>query len=311
MDMLIAAAAGTLAAHMLTDNTHIKPVLNAVVQQALDVKTKALDWMGTEKTSVVTPRKPSMRIKTANLAKALGHKGPIQASKPPRTKGGNAAGRKRAAGQRSKAGKKAPKTRTVKSAPGAASSRQKEEEEEHEHDSEEDKEEEEERDDEPSAKGDLRKPCSVFMYMVPKPGEGVSKAVTGPGKVMMMLIKEGTELRLLGIDDLTSITSIVWSKHATKNHIAWVHFLEVPPAHDVKTDKQGTKLCHVCVYDLLTAADNQKSKGLTVPRDMVEIIKLCANEIMRRAGDLNTFPPSVMAAGGPSLRDENYEYGDA
>jgi len=134
------------------------------------------------------------------------------------------------------------------------------------------------------------------MYMVPKPGEGDKNPVTGPAKVMIVMEKKGRVLSPLHINDW-SVKSSVWAEHKTNDMQAWVHFLQVPPADNVRSDQANQELFHICVFDFRTVAENKGLNGLAVPKDMVEIIKKCANEIIARTSDLNT----VMAAGGPRL----------
>jgi len=259
-----------------------------------------------------TGKRPQ-RVCTKALAKALGYTGPTKPSKTPRTSSGKSTGGKRVAGKRSVSIKKATPVRTVKSVSTLASSRQKEKTQSDEEiltggggDTED--EDEEESDTKQSQEAEDPKQVSLPMYMLPKEGEGDKKPVTGPGGIFFLVEKKGREVRLLHINDMESDTR-VWKRFETREFHAWVLYMDVPPAKDVKSDKEGQQLLRIGLYDLVKATENKSSRGLFVPEDMVEIINICTKEVMMRAGDLNTFSDSVMAAGGPKLRDKNYDYG--
>jgi len=269
MHICVAAVAGAVCARVLVEVpaviNAVKPVVKHLQQGVQQMHMKALSLLGLPNTKLAT----------------------ILSRNPPRKRGGNSTGSKGVAGK--PLGIK--KTPSAKLAPGSASSRRKKAEkkvEELEGDGEEDTAQ--------SGKKILRKQLSLFMYMVPKPGEGDKNPVTGPAKVMIVMEKKGRVLSPLHINDW-SVKSSVWAEHKTNDMQAWVHFLQVPPADNVRSDQANQELFHICVFDLHTVAENKGSNGLAVPKDMVEIIKKCANEIIARTSDLNT----VMAAGGPRL----------
>jgi len=318
MEWAVAGIAGVISAHACTLSPQllhaVTPLVEKFNHEVRDVhkKTSCLFRFGKTSDSVPASTGKSKPC-TKALAKALGYTGPTKPSKNPRQNSGKSTKGTRVAGKRSVSIRKTTPARAVKSASGSASSRREEGAQpdeviptEGEDDSED--EDKEESDTKKSQKAKECKQVIFPMYMLPKKGEGDSKPVTGPGETRIVVELEGRQVIPLHINDW-SVDGIVWKRFQTPGIQSWAWFMQVPPAHNVKSDKKDQKLLHINVYDLAKAAENKTSKGLTVPKDMVEIIKMNTKEIISRAGDLNTFPDSVMAAGGPKLRDENYDYG--
>lgn len=281
MEVVMASVAGALTALVCTRSPKI---LRAVAPFVSDVRNKASCLLRSGKTSKKTRQ---------NSGKSMGGKG--------------------VAGKRPVSTKKTTKPRAVKSPSGSASSRTEEEQQRDDvvttegDDSSED-EDNEESGTKKSQKAQEFKKVLFPMYMLPKEGEGDSKPVTGPGETRIVVELQGRQVIPLHINDW-KVDGVVWNRYKTGNRESWVWFMEVPPAETLKSAKKDQKLLHINVYDLAKAAENKTSKGLTVSKDMVEIILMNTKEIISRAGDLNNFPDSVMAAGGPKLRGKDYDYG--